>query len=48
LWFCQAFFASVFSFFFLCVKPDGLSQDLFCGFDELKSPHPAALNGAVL
>lgn len=38
----------LFSLGFFHVKPDGLSQDLFCGFDELKSPHPAAPNGAAL
>lgn len=37
---------SLFGFFH--VKPDGLRQDLFCGFDGLESPHPVALNGAEL
>lgn len=35
-------------YFFFNVKPDGLSWDLFCGFDELKSAPPATFNGPVL
>lgn len=39
---------SLFFFFFSQVNPDGLSWDLFWGFEELKSPHAATLNGAAL